>query len=144
MQGLAPYIASLIACPGYVPLQRPHLGYVFNFPWTFGKLDLSWLVDLPKWWYPQLQQHSIVLAIAHTLLRHSSDFSSGEFTCSWQESFTVEQVLKEEFFYSFTKIKKWYHTHLRYKNMSVSWFGPGLDWHTISRLGYCTIAFLYP
>ena len=78
----------------YVPLQQPHLGYVFNFPRFFGKQDLFWLIDLPKWWRPQLQQHNIMQANAHTLHRHSFGIPLGECTSSWQESFTVEEILK--------------------------------------------------
>ena len=80
-------------------------GYDFKFPWTLGKLDLSWLVDLPKWGRPQLQQHNRVLAVAQTVLRHSLGISLGECTSSWQESFTVDKFWSKSFVYSFTKTK---------------------------------------
>ena len=55
----------------------------------YGKQDLSWLADLPKWGRPQLQQHNRVLAVTQTVLRHSLGLSLGELTSSWQEIFTV-------------------------------------------------------
>ena len=78
-------------------------GYDFKFPWTLGKLDLSWLVDLPKWGRPQLQQHNRELAVAQTVLRHSLGISLGQCTSSWQESFTVDKFWSKSFVYSFTK-----------------------------------------
>ena len=80
-------------------------GYDFKFPWTLGKLDLSWLVDLPKWGRPQLRQHNRMLAVAQTVLRHSLGISLGECTSSWQESFTVDKFWSKSFVYSFTKAK---------------------------------------
>ena len=79
--------------------------YDFKFPWTLGELDFSWLVDLPKWGRPQLQQHNRVLAVARTVLRHSLGISLGECTSSWQESFTVDKFWSKSFVYSFTKTK---------------------------------------
>ena len=79
--------------------------YDFKFPWTLGKLDLSWLVDLPKWGRPQLQQYNRVLVVAQTVLRHSLGISLGECTSSWQESFTVDKFWSKSFVYSFTKTK---------------------------------------
>ena len=80
-------------------------GYDFKFSWTLGKLDLSWLVDLPKWGRPQLQQHNRVLAVAQTVLRHSLSIYLRECTSSWQESFTVDKFWSKSFVYSFTKTK---------------------------------------
>ena len=77
----------------------------FQFPRTIGKLDLSWLVDLPKWGRPQLQQHKRVLVVAQTVLRHSLGISLGECTSSWQESFIVDKFWSKSFVYSFTKTK---------------------------------------
>ena len=106
LQGLAPHIASLIVYPVYIPIcyvTAASNGYIFKFPWTLGKQDLSWLVDLPKWWCPQLQQHNRMLAVAQTVLRHSLGISMEEFTSSWQESFTVDKFWSKSFVYSFTK-----------------------------------------
>ena len=113
-------------------------GNDFKFPWTLGKLDLSWLVDMPKWGHPQLQQHNKVLAVAQTVLRHSLGISLREFTSSWQESFTVETFWSKSLVYSFAK------TQGRYKKILVPCFDPGLDWNTLSGLGYSATAFLYP
>ena len=118
-------------------------GYDFKFPWNLSKLDLSWLVDLPKWGRPQLQQQNRVLAVAQTVLRHSLGISLGECTSSRQESFTVDKFWSKSFVYSITR-KRLYHTQGRYEKMLVPCFDPGLDWNTLSGLGYSTTAFLYP
>ena len=80
-------------------------GYDFKFPWSLGKLDLSWLFDLPTWGRPQLQQHNTVLAVAQRVLRHSFGISLWECISSWQDSFTVDKFWSKSFVYSFTETK---------------------------------------
>ena len=101
------HTVSLLVYPVYIPIcyfTAASNGYVFKFLWVLGKEDLSLLVDLPKWRHPELQQHNSAGCCSDSV-QAQPWYILGEFTCSWQESFTVDKFWSKSFVHSFTKTK---------------------------------------